>query len=429
VSSLRASVQLDSSVTDDQGTSFGTHEVVVEDGVGAWFLDDRGELKPSPTSYLDTSNDPGWTVAAWVKWRELRTGNYDRVLFACSGSLPLTTDDHGEGSKAHKLGTWTPPNEYSSHSVSTDAFEFVAITSSSADGPRSTWYAGGLDDATDPVQAVGEVAAAEGGWSEPLANCAWGRGSFSQSPGWLASGFVFNERLTDADVAHLYYETFPGGAIATTSVCDDANCALCRADDTATCRACADGFTLVAGSCVSTQCTDGVHNGDEIRTDFGGAGCPSPPTSQADGADCLDGTHCASGVCDDTVSYTCQAATCDDGVRNGVETDVDCGNAAGCGRCDLGASCDGDDDCISSMCDVGTATCTAAECAGRDERTLVPRGDVVMVNGALVTTDDSLCGEAVCAPVARVGSTTYYAVGNAHDARVAACLPAAPQLE
>src|SRR5689334_17611643 len=34
---------------------------------------------------------------------------------------------------------------------------------------------------------------------------------------------------------------------------------------------------------------------------------------------------------------------CDDRIRNGDETDIDCGGA--CGKCDIGASCSKDTDC------------------------------------------------------------------------------------
>lgn len=45
--------------------------------------------------------------------------------------------------------------------------------------------------------------------------------------------------------------------------------------------------------------------------------------------------------------------TCDDGVQNGGETDVDCGGPT-CEACSAGASCDGDSDCAAGWCDGGT---------------------------------------------------------------------------
>ncbi|PKN54416.1 MAG: hypothetical protein CVU56_26735 [Deltaproteobacteria bacterium HGW-Deltaproteobacteria-14] len=43
-------------------------------------------------------------------------------------------------------------------------------------------------------------------------------------------------------------------------------------------------------------------------------------------------------------------ATCDDAVRDGAETGVDCGERSGCGPCPLGETCDGDRDCASDVC-------------------------------------------------------------------------------
>ena len=49
--------------------------------------------------------------------------------------------------------------------------------------------------------------------------------------------------------------------------------------------------------------------------------------------ECLAGTSCASGVC--SASHTCSAPTCLDTVKNGSETDVDCGGAS-CSACHSG---------------------------------------------------------------------------------------------
>jgi hypothetical protein len=61
------------------------------------------------------------------------------------------------------------------------------------------------------------------------------------------------------------------------------------------------------------------------------------------------------------------APTCTDGIRNGDETDVDCGGA--CARCGLGKRCVHLTDCASGACD-GSGTCveclTAASCPGAD---------------------------------------------------------------
>ncbi|MCS6901366.1 MAG: hypothetical protein RMJ98_17110, partial [Myxococcales bacterium] len=45
----------------------------------------------------------------------------------------------------------------------------------------------------------------------------------------------------------------------------------------------------------------------------------------------------------------CAAPTCSDTVKNGSETDVDCGGPI-CPKCGLGKNCDGNGDCISNQC-------------------------------------------------------------------------------
>ena len=45
--------------------------------------------------------------------------------------------------------------------------------------------------------------------------------------------------------------------------------------------------------------------------------------------------------------------TCDDGVQNGRETDVDCGAGDGCPKCEIGESCENPGDCRSHWCEDG----------------------------------------------------------------------------
>jgi cysteine-rich repeat protein len=103
--------------------------------------------------------------------------------------------------------------------------------------------------------------------------------------------------------------------------------------------------------CVPATCADAVKNGSETDTDCGGPDC----------ANCLDGKACAasddclSGVCSGGV---CQAPTCTDQVKNGAETDLDCGGA--CSPCAPGLGCGQDSDCVGGSCSGSTClpTCT-----------------------------------------------------------------------
>jgi hypothetical protein len=64
------------------------------------------------------------------------------------------------------------------------------------------------------------------------------------------------------------------------------------------------------------------------------------------------GTECADDggvICDGRGA--CVAASCSDGIRDGDETDVDCGGS--CGACGIGGECIFPDDCVSQTCDAG----------------------------------------------------------------------------
>ncbi len=118
------------------------------------------------------------------------------------------------------------------------------------------------------------------------------------------------------------------------------------------------GYRLLARRGVPTtcpSCADGMQNGDETDVDCGGpdASCARCAT----GASCVAGSDCASGVCTDDV---CQAPACNDGVRNGDETDVDCGGGT-CGGCEQGKACEVGTDCVGLVCTEGV--CQPESCA------------------------------------------------------------------
>lgn len=116
---------------------------------------------------------------------------------------------------------------------------------------------------------------------------------------------------------------------------------------------------VVAGSCDASDvsntpvpsCTDGVKNGPETDVDCGGA-CGAC----AQGKACVAATDCRSpDVC---VAQKCVAPSCTDSVKDGTETDVDCGGS--CMSCPAGKSCAAAADCQSGVCS-GTQ-CQAPSC-------------------------------------------------------------------
>jgi hypothetical protein len=136
-----------------------------------------------------------------------------------------------------------------------------------------------------------------------------------------------------------------------------ANCATGRgcagADDcqSAVCAATGCGPGL-ASCCQAATCTDGVRNTNESDVDCGGR-CPDciPGRACVAAADCQSGV-CAVGGCGPGALRCCQAPSCDDGVVNGGEIDVDCG--AACGLCPLTAQCTEDAQCQSGFCPAGS---------------------------------------------------------------------------
>ncbi len=76
-----------------------------------------------------------------------------------------------------------------------------------------------------------------------------------------------------------------------------------------------------------------------------------PDNPCASGFSCDSDLDCISTNC---VDGECQAPTCDDGIKNGDETDVDCGGSD-CPPCEISRQCELDSDCVSSVaCYEGT---------------------------------------------------------------------------
>jgi hypothetical protein len=127
-------------------------------------------------------------------------------------------------------------------------------------------------------------------------------------------------------------------------VCDgEGSCVGCQKDEDC-------GPTEVCGAakqCVDASCADGVKNGDETDVDCGGACLATCAPGQA----CSSASDCLNGVCK---LNTCLVPTCSDGVKNGDETDVDCGGACASAfvpkKCGPGLGCTLDGDCAGDAC-------------------------------------------------------------------------------
>jgi len=118
--------------------------------------------------------------------------------------------------------------------------------------------------------------------------------------------------------------------------------------------------------CVAPTCSDGKLNGGESDQDCGGNEWYSNGCSAcASGKYCGTDSDCSSNRCDYGPGYTTPktCGSCSDSVKNGSETDVDCGGntyaswpLSGCGTCGSGKSCSVNGDCTSGVCNAGTCT-------------------------------------------------------------------------
>jgi hypothetical protein len=100
--------------------------------------------------------------------------------------------------------------------------------------------------------------------------------------------------------------------------------------------------------CVSASCGDGMKNGDETDTDCGGSCGATCKTNQT----CGGAKDCESGVC---TNNKCAGPACNDGIKNGSETDTDCGGS--CPKCGPNKGCNSNGDCQGNQCSGVGGTC------------------------------------------------------------------------
>ncbi len=156
---------------------------------------------------------------------------------------------------------------------------------------------------------------------------------------------------TSCSDGSLVMTTVAAGAACGIGVCDGAGqCAGCLTDaDCAKPDVCGPERT-----CVDPRCNDGKRDGAETDVDCGGPSCGA---TCATGKACATGADCRDGVCD-PATKTCAPATCADGVKNGGESDVDCGGPS-CKPCGPEQACTVAADCAGNVCDPIAKTCTA----------------------------------------------------------------------
>ncbi len=78
--------------------------------------------------------------------------------------------------------------------------------------------------------------------------------------------------------------------------------------------------------------------------------------------ECYQGSDCVEGVCQ---NHICASPGCVDFVKNGDETDIDCGGS--CAPCGIGAFCNGPSDCVSGICNGTCQPCTTDSACAPDQ--------------------------------------------------------------
>lgn len=146
------------------------------------------------------------------------------------------------------------------------------------------------------------------------------------------------------------------------------------------------------------SCDDGLLNQDEGDVDCGG----SCDRECAIGQRCRQSNDCEEGSFCPPEGGRCRAASCADGLQNGGEVLTDCGGGQ-CDGCPGGTACGGNVDCASGVCSGGR--CAAPTC-----------DDSVLNQGEL----DVDCG-GPCAAGCGVG----VACASASDCRSGVCEPGA----
>jgi hypothetical protein len=99
----------------------------------------------------------------------------------------------------------------------------------------------------------------------------------------------------------------------------------------------------VASCCQAPSCTDGVRNGAEPQIDCGNGACGLCPV----GNFCAADSECQTGFCQ---NQSCaDPGSCADGLLNGRETSIDCGGG-NCPRCPDRLACSQASDCVNNNC-------------------------------------------------------------------------------
>jgi hypothetical protein len=187
-------------------------------------------------------------------------------------------------------------------------------------------------------------------------------------------------------------------------------------------QGCAGAIDCVSGVCTALVCqaanpTDGVKNGGETDVDCGGGVAGDGAAPCAPGKACLAASDCDSKVCTGDV---CVAASPTDKVQNGGESDVDCGGSTtdGAPRCADALRCANDGDCLAGYCSLIDGTCVdGRSCKGAVTPAAImdPTGKVDVNGDAIGTPDVNGAGQSAGIDTCGKGEATDPIAQQAHE--------------
>ena len=162
-------------------------------------------------------------------------------------------------------------------------------------------------------------------------------------------------------------------------------------------------------------CSDNIQNQDESDIDCGGLCGPT----------CVAGENCnGNGDCfsDDCQGGICQAGvgTCDDGIVNQNESDVDCGGICGA-TCVVGESCNVNGDCVDRVCSAGVCAFTDLQVVKTAWTPTDPFDDAIRLRFQLVNNDS------VPVPYDELTVRYWYTIDTGAQPQTATCDYAAEQ--
>ena len=190
----------------------------------------------------------------------------------------------------------------------------------------------------------------------------------------------------------------PASAANPLMLCEGETCLLKESSACQGNSQCASGI-CEDGECKAASCNDGVRNGTESGVDCGGmssgAACPK----------CSAGSPCRKGDCDADAGFVCSEdgycieSHCSNKMLDPIdgETDIDCGGEA-CPKCDVDQNCSLDGDCKTGKCVEGICTTCGDGIKNGDETDMDCGGSCTMkcANGRECGTNGDNCQSGVC---------------------------------